>query len=183
MTMTISRREFLQASAATGGGLALEFSFPATALAQAKAGAAPVELTAWILVHPDDRVTIRIARSEMGQGTLTGLAQLVSEELECDWSKVTVEFASVNRNIRENNVYRDMLTVGSRGIRSTADYVQQGGASARARLVMLDRMVAGVHFPTDVAAGFALGNAIADRMVESQAFKADYESAQAEWKR
>ena len=60
---------------------------------------------------------------------------LLAEELECDWSKVKVEFASVNRNIREKNVYRDMLTVGSRGIRTTWEYVQQAGASARARLV------------------------------------------------
>ena len=73
--------------------------------------------------------------AEMGQGTGSGLPMLLAEELECDWSKVKVEFASVNRNIRENNVYGDMLTAGSRGIRTTWPYVQQAGASARARLV------------------------------------------------
>ena len=50
------------------------------------------EVNAWVVIRPDDTVVIRIARSEMGQGTLTGLAQLVAEELECDWSKVTTEY-------------------------------------------------------------------------------------------
>ena len=51
----------------------------------------PPEVNAWVVIQPDDRVVIRIARSEMGQGTLTGLAQLVAEELECDWAKVSTE--------------------------------------------------------------------------------------------
>ena len=93
MTLAISRREFLKASAAVGGGLALEFSFAGTAAAHA-AGAAGAEVTHWIVIHPDNHVVIRIARSEMGQGSLTGLAQLVAEELDCDWNLVTTEFAS-----------------------------------------------------------------------------------------
>ena len=94
---TISRRGFLQATAALGGGLALEFSLPAAALAPGNPGSP--EITHWILIQPDDRVVIRIARSEMGQGTLTGLAQLVAEELECDWSKVTTEPITPGRNL------------------------------------------------------------------------------------
>src|ERR1700716_3856415 len=96
ITMELTRREFLKASAAVGGGLALEFSVAGSALAQAPAAA---EVTHWIVVHPDDRVVIRVARSEMGQGSLTGLAQLVAEELDCDWNKVTAEFASPNEHI------------------------------------------------------------------------------------
>ena len=135
MTTTISRRDFLKASAAAGGGLALEFSFPAGALAQAKGAAAPAEVTAWILIHPDDRVVVRIARSEMGQGSMTGLAQLVAEELECNWSNVSTEFASPNEHIRRKRIWGSMSTGGSAGIRTSHDYVRKAGASAREMLV------------------------------------------------
>src|SRR5688500_10455971 len=101
-----NRRQFLQASAAVGGGLALEFSLTAPALAQAGA-AAPVEVTHWLVIHPDERIVIRIARSEMGQGSLTGLAQLVAEELACDWSKVTTEYPTPGQNLARNQVWGD----------------------------------------------------------------------------
>ncbi|MGP1678971.1 MAG: molybdopterin cofactor-binding domain-containing protein, partial [Burkholderiales bacterium] len=84
MTVNLSRRQFLKASAAVGGGLALEFSFPVAS--SAADAAAATEVNAWVVIHTDDRVVVRIARSEMGQGTYTALAQLVAEELECDWS-------------------------------------------------------------------------------------------------
>ena len=82
MTTTVSRREFLKVSAALGGGLALEFCFPLAAAGTN--GASATEVNAWIVIHTDDRVVVRIARSEMGQGTYTALAQLVAEELDCD---------------------------------------------------------------------------------------------------
>src|SRR5262249_37805399 len=85
----IDRRSFLVSSAAAGGGLALGFSLP---FGDAEAAEAGSEVNAWVFVKPDETVVVRIARSEMGQGTLTGLAQMVAEELECDWSKVTYEF-------------------------------------------------------------------------------------------
>jgi isoquinoline 1-oxidoreductase beta subunit len=132
MTIALSRRQFLKVSAAVGGGLALEFRLP---LATAAAGAVPVEVHAWIVVHPDDRVVIRIARSEMGQGTFTALAQLVAEELDCDWKNVSAEFASPNENLRRNRVWGSMATGGSQGVRSSQDYVRKAGASARAMLV------------------------------------------------
>ena len=87
MTIALTRREFLKVSTALSGGLALEFAFPAASAAAA--GAAATEVNAWIVIHPDDRVVIRIARSEMGQGTYTALAQLVAEELDCDWARVS----------------------------------------------------------------------------------------------
>ncbi|QJR16025.1 xanthine dehydrogenase family protein molybdopterin-binding subunit [Usitatibacter palustris] len=135
MTLAINRRAFLQASAATGGVFALEFTFPATALAQAKAAAAPAEVTAWVLIHPNDSVVIRIARSEMGQGSLTGLAQLVAEELECDWSKVSTEFVSPNEHVKRKRIWGSMSTGGSAGIRTSQEYVRKAGASAREMLV------------------------------------------------
>lgn len=127
------RRFFLKASAAAGGGLALEFSFPL--LASAAKGGSATEVNAWVVIHPDDRVVVRIARSEMGQGTYTALAQLVAEELDCDWMKVSAEFASPNEHIRRNRVWGSMSTGGSQGVRGSQDYVRKAGAAAREMLV------------------------------------------------
>jgi isoquinoline 1-oxidoreductase beta subunit len=131
--LPLSRREFLKASAAVGGGLAIEFSIGSPALAQA--AAAPVEVTHWIVIHPDDRIVIRIARSEMGQGSLTGLAQLVAEDLECDWSKVSTEFASPNEHVKRKRIWGSMSTGGSAGIRTSQEYLRKSGAAAREMLV------------------------------------------------
>jgi len=134
MTTTISRRQFLKASGAIGGGLALEFSMPVAALAQPALAAAP-EVTHWIVIYPDDRVVIRVARSEMGQGSLTGLAQLVAEELECDWNKVSTEFASPNEHVKRKRIWGSMSTGGSAGIRTSHEYLRKSGAAAREMLV------------------------------------------------
>ena len=133
MNIAINRRQFLKASAAVGGGLALEFSIPLLGLAGDQAAA--TEVNAWVVIHPDDRVVVRIARSEMGQGTYTALAQLVAEELDCDWSKVSAEFASPNEHIRRNRIWGSMSTGGSTGIRMSQDYVRKAGAAARAMLI------------------------------------------------
>jgi isoquinoline 1-oxidoreductase beta subunit len=93
------------------------------------------EVNAWVVIRPDDTVVIRIARSEMGQGTLTGLAQLVAEELECDWSKVTTEFPSPGQSVARKRVWGDFSTGGSRGIRTSQEYVRKGGAAARMMLI------------------------------------------------
>ncbi|MET0634123.1 MAG: molybdopterin cofactor-binding domain-containing protein, partial [Xanthobacteraceae bacterium] len=133
---TLSRRTFIASSAAAGGGLALGFHMPfgiGTAAAQGAADGA--EVNAWVVIKPDDTTVIRIARSEMGQGTLTGLAQLVAEELECDWKKVTVDRITPGRNLARKRVWGDMSTGGSRGIRGSQDYVRRGGAVARTMLL------------------------------------------------
>jgi isoquinoline 1-oxidoreductase beta subunit len=134
MTIALSRREFLKVSATLGGAFALEFCFPV--VSAAANGAAVSEVNAWIVIHPDDRVVVRIARSEMGQGTLTALAQLVAEELDCAWSNVGTEFASPNEHIRRNRVWGSMATGGSMGVRASQDYVRKAGASAREMLIM-----------------------------------------------
>jgi len=125
----VSRREFIASAAA--GSLTVGFHIPA--LAQ-QAGTTP-EINAWVVVQPDDRVIVRIARSEMGQGTLTGLAQLVAEELECDWAKVSTEYPTPAQNLARNRVWGNFSTGGSRGIRDSHDYVRKGGAAARLMLV------------------------------------------------
>ncbi|MFC5421924.1 molybdopterin cofactor-binding domain-containing protein [Bosea eneae] len=129
----LSRRSILKGSAAAAGAFSFGFSVPLASEAQAQ-GAAP-EINAWVVVHPDDKVVIRIARSEMGQGTLTGLAQLVAEELDCDWAKVTTEYPTPGQNLARNRVWGNFSTGGSRGIRESHDYVRKGGAAARMMLV------------------------------------------------
>ncbi|MBK7471157.1 MAG: xanthine dehydrogenase family protein molybdopterin-binding subunit [Betaproteobacteria bacterium] len=129
-----SRRKFIVGSAVAGGGLALGFHLPFAAGAQAKA-AAGAEVNAWVVVRPDDTCVIRIARSEMGQGTLTGLAQLVAEELECDWKKVATEMPTPGQNLAQKRIWGEMGTGGSRGIRTSQDYVRRGGAVARTMLL------------------------------------------------
>ena len=88
----LNRRSFVVGTAAAGGGLALGLDIPFGGPTVVRAADGSPEVNAWVVIRPDDTVVIRIARSEMGQGTLTGLAQLVAEELECDWSKVTTEY-------------------------------------------------------------------------------------------
>ena len=132
-TSAVSRRQFLAASTVTGGSLVFAFHVPLAG--EALAQPASAEVNAWVVVHPDDSVVIRIARSEMGQGTLTGLAQLVAEELDCDWSKVTTEYPTPGQNVARNRVWGNFGTGGSRGIRESQDYVRKGGAAARTMLV------------------------------------------------
>src|SRR5262245_21430379 len=133
---TLSRRSFIVSSAAAGGGLALGFHVPfGIGTAAAQAAADGTEVNAWVVIKPDDTTVIRIARSEMGQGTLTGLAQLVAEELECDWKKVTVDRITPGRNLARKRVWGDMATGGSRGIRGSQDYVRRGGAVVRTMLL------------------------------------------------
>jgi len=129
----LSRRAFVVSAAA--GGLALGFHLPLGGKRAANATAKGTEVNAWVVIEPDDTVIIRVARSEMGQGSQTGLCQLVAEELDCDWSKVRPEFASTNEHIRRNRIWGTMSTGGSRGIRGSEAYVRQAGAAAREMLV------------------------------------------------
>ncbi len=128
-----ARRGFLKTSAAGAAGLMVAFHIP-FGEAQAQGAAAP-EVNAWVVVRPDDTIVVRIARSEMGQGTLTGLAQLVVEELDGDWSRVTTEYPTPGANLARKRPWGSFSTGGSQGIRGSQDYVRKGGASARMMLV------------------------------------------------
>ncbi|MBC7500395.1 MAG: xanthine dehydrogenase family protein molybdopterin-binding subunit, partial [Herminiimonas sp.] len=129
-----SRRRFLGTTAAAAGGLVVAFHIPFSGQAAAQDAMAP-EINAWVVVRPDDTIVIRIARSEMGQGTLTGLAQLVTEELEGDWAKVTTEYPTPGQNLARKRAWGNFSTGGSRGIRESHDYVRKGGATARMMLI------------------------------------------------
>lgn len=131
----MNRRAFVIGTAAVGTGLAIGLDIPFGGPAVVRAADGSPEVGAWVVVRPDDTVVIRIARSEMGQGSLTGLAQLVAEELECDWSKVTTEYPTPGQSVARKRVWGDFSTGGSRGIRSSQDYVRKGGATARVMLI------------------------------------------------
>ena len=127
----LDRRSFLVAASAATGGLTLGFAIPFAA----RATDAAADITCWIAIAPDDTVTIRVARSEMGQGAMTGLAMLVAEELECDWSKVRTEFVSARLNFIKNRIWGDTSTGASRSIASSQAYLRRAGATARVMLI------------------------------------------------
>ncbi len=131
----LTRRAFVVGTAAAGAGLSLGLDIPFGGPTVVRAADGSPEVNAWVVIRPDDTVVIRIARSEMGQGTLTGLAQLVAEELECDWSKVTTEYPTPGQSVARKRAWGDFGTGGSRGIRTSQDYVRKGGAAARMMLV------------------------------------------------
>ncbi len=132
--LSLSRRGFMIGAGAAGAGLTITLYDGAATQAHAD-GHDTDEVNAWVHIAEDDTVTIRIARSEMGQGTLTGLAQLVAEELQCDWSKVTTEYPTPGENLRRERVWKNFSTGGSRGIRDSHQYVREGGAAARMMLI------------------------------------------------
>src|ERR1700761_5990436 len=144
MNVNLTRRFFLLTATSAAGGLMLGIgAAPLTAEAATVVSQpwnednayAANEVDAWIAIDPDDSILIRYQRSEMGQGSMTALPMIITEELHCDWSKVRIEYASPNRNLRENNVYGGMFSNGSRSVRASQKKLQQVGASARERLI------------------------------------------------
>ncbi|MBV8118693.1 MAG: xanthine dehydrogenase family protein molybdopterin-binding subunit, partial [Alphaproteobacteria bacterium] len=141
LTPALSRRQFIVTGLSAAGGLAIAMrSAEALSIAAqpwSPETADPHEFNAWLVIEPDDTIIIRYPRSEMGQGSFTALPMMVAEELEADWSKVTAEFASANRNLRQDFVYgKDMSSVGSHSVRLSHQQMRQVGASARVRLVL-----------------------------------------------
>ena len=133
--MEVSRRGFLASAGAAAGGMALGFHVPFAQAQTALVQNGSPEINAWVVVNADDTVMVRVARAEMGQGTLTGLAQLVAEELECDWSKVRTEVPTPRQSLARKRVYGNFNATGSRGIRESQEYMRKGGAAARMMLM------------------------------------------------
>ena len=142
-TMNPSRRHFVVGSSAIATGLAIGFDLGFISSANAAMGTSTTSMTplanpeigVWVVVKPNDDVIVRIVRSEMGQGTITGLAQMVAEELECDWKKVNYEYPSPAESLKRKAVWGSYSTGGSRGIRTSEQYVRKGGAAARMMLI------------------------------------------------
>ena len=138
-----SRRHFILTATSAAGGLLVGIgAAPEDARAAIISNqpwndndSARHEIDAWIAIDPDDSILIRYQRSEMGQGSMTALPMIITEELQCDWSKVRIEYASPTRSVRENRVYGDMFSHGSMSVRQSQKKMQQVGASARERLI------------------------------------------------
>src|SRR5260370_35232271 len=128
---TISRRLFLVSSAVAGGGLMLGVGIPdeARAAGDSEGAAVGAKVNNWIIIQPDNTIIVRIARSEMGQGSFTALPMLVCEELECDWSKVKGEYASATDNL--DNSFGSMSTGGGRAAPDPPGKLPEARAPAR----------------------------------------------------
>jgi isoquinoline 1-oxidoreductase subunit beta len=132
----LDRRAFLLGTVGAGCGLALGLALPiGPEFTRAAPAAAASEINCWVTIAPDDTVTLRIARSEMGQGILTGLAMLVAEELQCDWANVRTEFVSPRQNLLQDRIWGDLSTGASRSIATSQDYLRRAGATAREMLI------------------------------------------------
>lgn len=133
----ITRRAFAYGISAAGGGLILgvapDFAAAETAVAAALQNGP--EVTVWVVIERDDTTLIRVARSEMGQGSFTALPMLVAEELECDWALVRPEYVAPLENVSRGRPWGDMVTAGSLSIRASQAYLRKAGAQARAMLI------------------------------------------------
>lgn len=127
VTTSVSRRGFLQAAA----GLTIGFYLPGRGelKAQTNTAGGPAKVNAWVRVGADDSVTLMIHKSEMGQGTVTSLSQLLAEELECDWKKVRTEFPGIDPAFGLQGVF------GSQSIRTGWGPLRNAGAQARELLL------------------------------------------------
>lgn len=133
----MNRRQFL-VRAAAGGGLMLGATLPGLGmLGEAFAQSSSRDVTAWIIVGADESVTVQVPITEMGQGTMTGLATLAADQLQVDWRQVRVQHAPVDaaHGGANANPYRFRFTGGSLGMRLTAQLIQQTAANARQMLV------------------------------------------------
>ena len=126
----MDRRQFLKVSGTASAGMSLGFFVPG----RAQAADTP-QLNVWIEIEPNDTVVIRYARAEMGQGSMTSAPMMIAEELEADWKKVRVEYATAHENLRTKRAYGDMASVGSRTIRHSQEYMRKAGATAREMLI------------------------------------------------
>ncbi len=140
----MDRRQFLKVMVTAAGGIAVCIGLddeahaaevPYSTAWDQDMPARATEMNAWVVIEPDDTIILRVARSEMGQGIYTTLPMFLAEELECDWSKVKVEYAAVNRNLRESSPYGRMMTTGSASVVTGRQRLQAAGANVRVRLI------------------------------------------------
>ena len=122
----VSRRQFLVAGAAAGTGLVVWFYLPHGGKTPGAGAFAP---NAYLRIAPDGRISVVVARSEMGQGVQTSLPMMLAEELEADWSQITIEQAGAS------TLFGDQTTGASSSVRTTWMPMRQAGAAAREMLI------------------------------------------------
>src|SRR5499427_7786663 len=133
--MTISRRKFIAGSAAAGAGILIGVRFSGAVLAgqeseKAQEKKAPNPFEAYVHVKPDGKISLIVAKSEMGQGIKTGLAMILAEEAEVDFSSVSVEQAETRPDI-----YPHMGTGGSGSTMENFMPLRRAGATVRQLMV------------------------------------------------
>ncbi len=137
----LSRREFVAVGVAAGAGLVVGFYLPH----KQKAGKEVFSPNAYLRITPDNKITIVVARSEMGQGVRTALPMILAEELEADWKQVEIEQAGAS------TLYGDQTTGGSASVRTTWDPMRKAGAAAREMLISAAALTWGVPRSTCTA--------------------------------
>src|SRR5580704_12588612 len=130
----LSRREFVAAGVAAGAGLVIGFYLPHGSASHEEA----FSPNAYLRITPDNKVTIVVARSEMGQGVRTALPMILAEELEADWNQIEIEQAGAS------TLYGDQGTGGSASVHSTWDPMRKAGAAAREMLISAAALTWGV---------------------------------------
>jgi isoquinoline 1-oxidoreductase subunit beta len=132
----VSRRTFLVAGAAAGGGLLLGFYLPQRIIAEAAmAGADVFGPNAFVRIRPDDSVTLVMPQVEMGQGTYTSMSMLIAEELEVDLVKVTLQAAPPDDRLYANPLIGFQVTGGSTSVMAMWEPLRRAGATARVMLI------------------------------------------------
>src|SRR5436309_863754 len=149
----LSRREFVGAGIGAGAGLVIGFYLPHGRRSQ-KGSFSP---NAYLRITPDNKVTVVVARSEMGQGVRTALPMILAEELEADWKQIEIEQAGAS------TLYGDQTTGGSASIRTTWDPMRKAGASAREMLISAAALTWGVSRSTCTAEAGHIKHAASNR--------------------
>jgi isoquinoline 1-oxidoreductase subunit beta len=149
----LSRREFVAAGVAAGAGLVIGFYLPHKGSSQTET----FSPNAYLRITPDNKVTIVVARSEMGQGVRTALPMILAEELEADWKQIEIEQAGAS------TLYGDQTTGGSASIRTTWDPMRKAGASAREMLISAAALTWGVPRSTCAAENSRIKHAATGR--------------------
>ncbi|XXT14786.1 xanthine dehydrogenase family protein molybdopterin-binding subunit [Sorangium sp. So ce429] len=132
--MTVTRRDFLKTTAGSVAALVLSFYVPERARAAPDAETLHPMPNAFVRIGADESVTVQLTRVEMGQGNWTGLAMLIAEELDCDWSKVRPEHAPA-APVYAHPLLNIQMTGGSSGMKHEFDRYRKVGATAREMLV------------------------------------------------
>src|SRR6185437_5468238 len=138
----LTRRGFLTSTAAAGAGLVIGFYLPHGSSSKNGKAFSP---NAYLKITPDGKITIVVARSEMGQGVRTALPMILAEELEADWKQISIEQAGAS------TLYGDQTTGGSASIRTTWDPMRKAGAAAREMLISAAALTWGVPRSTCTA--------------------------------
>jgi isoquinoline 1-oxidoreductase beta subunit len=167
MATKLSRRSFLRSAGLAGGVLLIDIRAPL----RADDGSVTDLIAGWIRIDPDGALCLLVNATEMGQGAKSGLAQILAEELEVDWSDVRVDFAPIDRE--HYGVWETYQTGGSGSVRGMFDRLRTAGATARTLLLQAAARRWGVPVEECVARGGVVRHAQSSRSATYAALARD----------